>query len=421
MAEELAINLENISKTYLVFKHPKDRLKQFIFRGKKNYFSEFNAVSNLSLKIKKGETVGIVGCNGSGKSTLLQIICGVLSPSSGTITANGRISALLELGAGFNPEFTGRENIFLNASIIGLSKKEIEEKYDGIVEFSGLSDDHINQPVKNYSSGMYVRLAFAIAVAVDPEILVVDEALAVGDEAFQRKCFARIRSIQAKGGTIIFVSHSARMIVDICDRAVLLERGQKIAEGDPKEITAKYQKMIFAPAESRSSVIEEIKSGGVVSDHLEGMRPESTVEYESRGARISDIKIYSLDGKEVNILKCGQEYVYKYKVTFSKPCSNLRFTMMIKTRTGLDLAGSNVDFNEEVSAGERVSVSFRFKSPFLSDTYFTNCSCSTKQDGEKIVLHRIIDSLMFKVLPEDYKNITGYINISPVASVERQN
>ncbi|HHQ4708182.1 TPA: ABC transporter ATP-binding protein, partial [Aeromonas veronii] len=225
MFSDIAIKVENLSKCYEVYDTPRDRLKQFIFPRmqsvvriveRQNYFREFWALRNVNFEVKKGETVGIIGCNGSGKSTLLQMICGTLNPTSGSINTKGRIAALLELGSGFNPEFTGRENVYLNGAVLGLSNKEIDERFDDIADFADIGE-FIERPVKTYSSGMTVRLAFAVQAMVDPDILVVDEALAVGDEKFQRKCFARLEELKSKGSSILFVSHSSASIVELCD------------------------------------------------------------------------------------------------------------------------------------------------------------------------------------------------------------
>ena len=221
MSSEIAISVADVSKRYQIYDAPSDRLKQMLTRARKQYFREFSALKNISFEVRKGETVGIIGRNGSGKSTLLQIICGTLNPTGGTLHTRGRIAALLELGAGFNPDFTGRENVYMNAAILGLSKLEIEQRFDDIAAFADIGE-FIEQPVKSYSSGMSVRLAFAVAINVDAQILIIDEALSVGDELFQRKCFSRIEAIRAQGATILFVSHSGGTIIELCDRAILL-------------------------------------------------------------------------------------------------------------------------------------------------------------------------------------------------------
>lgn len=240
MSSEIAIQLQDVSKCYHIYDKPRDRLAQMLAGQRKQYYHEFWALRNVSFDIKRGETVGIVGRNGSGKSTLLQVICGTLNQSAGNVQTVGRIGALLELGSGFNPEFTGHENVYMNAAILGLSRAEVDERYDDIAAFADIGE-FIHQPVKTYSSGMIVRLAFAVQAMVDPDILIVDEALAVGDERFQRKCFARLDELKAKGTSILFVSHSGPQVVELCDRAILMERGERICTGSPMSVVRAYQ------------------------------------------------------------------------------------------------------------------------------------------------------------------------------------
>ncbi|MEO1373630.1 MAG: ABC transporter ATP-binding protein, partial [Cyanobacteria bacterium J06635_10] len=258
MSEEIAISLQNVSKCFKRYAHPVDRLKELLL-PQKTYAQEFWALRDINLEVPRGHSLGIVGRNGSGKSTLLQIVVGTLTTTSGEARVNGRISALLELGSGFNPEFTGRQNVFLNGRLLGLEQQQIEAKFDDIAAFADIGD-FIEQPVKTYSSGMFVRLAFAVAINVEPDILVVDEALAVGDEAFQRKCFSRIQAIQDSGGTILFVSHSASHVIELCDYAVLLDRGDLLLYGSPKSVITNYHKLIYAPADKIESLREEIKN-----------------------------------------------------------------------------------------------------------------------------------------------------------------
>ncbi len=235
-----AIRVSNLSKCYQLYNHPKDRLKQFIWRGKRQYFRELWALRDINFNVKQGEVVGIVGQNGSGKSTLLQLVCGTLTATSGEMQVSGRIAALLELGAGFNPEFTGRENVFMSAAILGLSQYEIAERIDEIIKFSGIGD-FIDQPVKTYSSGMYVRLAFSVAINVDPDILVIDEALSVGDGAFSRKSFNRIMQMRDAGKTILFCSHSLFQVESLCTRALWINNGQLMMDGDSAQVVSAYQ------------------------------------------------------------------------------------------------------------------------------------------------------------------------------------
>lgn len=237
--DEVVIRASGLGKVYQLYDRPADRLKQFLWRGRKQFYREFWALREVNLEVRRGEVIGIVGRNGAGKSTLLQILCGTLSPSHGEINVKGRVAALLELGAGFNPEFTGRENVLLNATILGLSETEIKARYDEIVAFSGIGD-FIDQPVKTYSSGMFVRLAFSIATSVDPDILIIDEALSVGDGEFARKSFERIMELKEAGKTILFCSHSLYQIEALCNRAVWIDHGHSRAEGPVSEVIVAY-------------------------------------------------------------------------------------------------------------------------------------------------------------------------------------
>ncbi|MFZ1853018.1 MAG: ABC transporter ATP-binding protein [Nitrosomonas sp.] len=258
-----AIRVQQLSKCYPLYQHPKDRLKQFLWPhrwlGARQYYRELWALRNIDFSVRTGEVVGIVGQNGSGKSTLLQAICGTLTATRGQVCVNGRIAALLELGAGFNPEFTGRENIIMNATILGLSQSEIEQKIDGIIDFSGVRD-FIDQPVKTYSSGMYVRLAFSVAISVDPDILVIDEALSVGDGAFARKSFMRIMEMRDAGKTILFCSHSLFQVESLCARAIWVNQGEIMMDGDSARVVTAYQTFLDeknTPKTATSKVVDE--------------------------------------------------------------------------------------------------------------------------------------------------------------------
>ncbi len=444
MGDQVAISLKNVSKCFKCYDRPIDRLKEILLPGKSRG-KEFWALNNINLEINRGETLGIVGRNGSGKSTLLQIIVGTLTPTFGEVNVNGRISALLELGSGFNPEFTGRENIFFNGKILGLSKAEIEAKFDEIASFADIGD-FIEQPVKTYSSGMFVRLAFAVAINVDPDILIVDEALSVGDEAFQRKCFAKIKGFQEAGKTILFVSHSAGTVVELCNWSVLMDQGELILANSPKIVVSKYHKLIYAPREKITLLREEIKkfnqpeiiiksdnnnqiSGEVstvitpkkieFSAKLEpffdpNLKPQSTVVYLSRGAEIINPFLTTIGGKMVNILVKGQDYIYTYTVKFKQAAYQVRFGMLLKTMTGLELggAGSHTIDNsvEYVAAGAEVQVEFKFSCLLLQGVYFLNNGVLGMIDGEEVYLHRTIDALMFRVQPEENMLSTGIVD-----------
>jgi lipopolysaccharide transport system ATP-binding protein len=438
MSSTIAIKVQNLSKSYHIYDKPRDRLKQFVAprlqklvcQQPKQYFREFWAVKDVSFEIKKGETVGIIGRNGSGKSTLLQMICGTLNPTHGSIETNGRIAALLELGSGFNPEFTGRENVYMNASVLGLSNKEIDERFDDIVAFAEIGD-FIEQPVKTYSSGMMVRLAFAVAINVDPEILIVDEALSVGDELFQRKCFSRIEAIRANGATILFVSHSGSTIVELCNRALLMDAGEKLAVGMPKQIVDNYQKLLYAPTYNHDvirvkirqqgeqctvistsgdeeTLLVDFKSSNYIQEQQESfdpnLKPSGTFEYESRGAVIGMPDILTLSGERVNGLVIGRKYCFCYRVKFNRVATNVRFGMSIKTTTGLLLGGafSAASLKEAISfvdTGKKIKVEFTFNCHLNPGIYFINAGVYGNLNTEEIVLHRKIDVVAFRVLP----------------------
>lgn len=438
MSSEIAIKVDNLCKCYQIYDKPRDRLLQMLMRGHRQYYREFWALKDVSFEIKKGETLGIIGRNGCGKSTLLQMICGTLNPTSGDVQTNGRIAALLELGSGFNPEFTGRENIFMNAAVLGLSKEEIESRFEDIVAFADIGS-FIEQPVKTYSSGMSVRLAFAVAINVNPQILVVDEALAVGDELFQRKCFSRIEQIKEGGATILFVSHSGATIVSLCDRAILLDSGEKIAEGLPKHIVGNYQKMLYAPDEKRVQIKEEIRSDGqqilLLDDSKSEARkeevresfdpyltPSNTIYYESHGVVIGQPIILTLDGQQVNNLVHGRSYCYQYTVTFNADASSVRFGMLIKTIAGIELGGamtapslsSGISY---VKSGSCYKIAFRFNANLTAGTYFMNAGVLGQIGEKEGYLDRLIDGAMFRILPDPNRYVTAIIDFGCIPEV----
>lgn len=437
MSSEAVISLSGISKSFPVYDKPHHRLMQMLaHRSKKHlWHKQFTALRDIDLSINRGETVGIVGRNGSGKSTLLQIICGTLTPSTGQVMVNGRVAALLELGAGFNPDFTGRENVYLNGTLLGLTKAEVEERFDDIASFADIGD-FIDQPVKSYSSGMYVRLAFGVAINVTPDILIVDEALSVGDEAFQRKCFARINAIRESGATVLFVSHTASVVTEICNRAILLDRGELLGMGSPKFIVSRYQKMLYSPADKVEALRQSIRHealgepGGarahsaaqagapekeMARAYFEpGMVPKSTVSYPSRGAHIHLPEILDESGARVNILVGGAEYVYRYRVDFLEAVTGVRFGMMIKTITGFEIGGGvtaqqpgAIDF---IDGGTSMEVSFTFKCLLASGTYFLNAGVVGRVGESEEYLHRHLDIAMFRVIPDPERVMTGIVD-----------
>lgn len=449
-ANDIAIRVQNLSKCYQIYAKPNDRLQQMIFprlqrmlgKQPKQYFREFWALKDVSFEVKKGETVGIIGRNGSGKSTILQMICGTLNPTGGSIQTTGRIAALLELGSGFNPEFTGKENVYMNAAVLGLSSKETDARFDDIVAFADIGD-FVEQPVKTYSSGMIVRLAFSVAINVQPEILIVDEALSVGDELFQRKCFSRIEAIRENGATILFVSHSGAQIVELCHRAMLIEAGEKLLIGEPKQIVSLYQKMLYAPEDKREGIREHIrkidghfvapantKVDSLHKDHSPlapsqelqenfdpNLKPSSTIEYESLGPVIGQPEIFTLTGERVNGLVRGRRYRYCYQVVFNRVATNVRFGMLIKTTSGLALGGalsapSSSEAIPLITVGKTVRVEFTFDCYLNPGTYFMNAGVFGCCDQEETVLHRKADVTAFRVLPVKLNTATEIINFN---------
>lgn len=435
----VAIKVDGVGKSYHIYEKPQDRLKQLLCNETKKYYKEFWAIEDISFEVAKGETVGIVGRNGSGKSTLLQIVAGTLSPSKGQVSVSGRITALLELGSGFNPDFTGCENVYMNAAILGMQKEEINEIYSEIVEFADIGD-FIDRPVKTYSSGMAIRLAFAVQAVVPKEILIVDEALAVGDELFQRKCFAKIEEFRKQGGTVLFVSHSGGTVVELCDRAILLDDGELLMIGESVQVVNVYQKLLYAPADKKEKIKTEIKyrmvqaepegqprhqlqssvkhPGESIADFNEdydpGLVPKSTLMYESRGAEIIDAEIVTLDGKKVNVLGKGRKYIWRYKVRFTKNCSNVRFGMLIKTVSGLDLGGSTTSqMGNGISYVEKnavIRVEFTFSPKLASGVYFLNGGVLETDNGEEVFIVRGIDLAAFRIVYNNNLLSTGIVD-----------
>jgi lipopolysaccharide transport system ATP-binding protein len=439
MTDDIAIKVENVSKIYKLYDKPIDRVKESLNIFDKNYHRDFFALNDVSFEIKKGETVGIVGKNGSGKSTLLKIITGVLTPSSGSVHISGKISALLELGAGFNPEYTGMQNIYLNASMMGLTKEEIEKKIPEIVGFADIGE-HINQSVKTYSSGMFVRLAFAVAINVDPEILIVDEALAVGDDLFQKKCFSKIESFRKNGKTVLFVSHSGGLVIELCDKAILMDAGEKLLVGPSNTVVNLYQKLLFASKEKVNTVKQQIEKIGayeldnkyssltkekvIVKDSTsnsqdaqnvakaieeeyfdENLVPTDPILYENNGAKISDYKILNYKGEDVNVLRFGKRYVLSYKVQFYKDCLNVRFGMVIKTKTGIEISGAATarpgDGISFIAADKVINVEFEFTPKLTAGVYFLRCGVVGIDKDSEIFLDRQVDAVAFRMLEQE--------------------
>ena len=337
------IRTDRITKVYKRFKHPSQRVKEAFHPFGKRYHEPFTALRELSVTVRKGESLGIIGRNGSGKSTLLQLVCGILTPTSGTIEVNGRVSALLELGAGFNPEFSGAENIYLNASILGLTRGETQKKYQRILDFADIGD-FIDQPVKTYSSGMYVRLAFAIAVHVDPEILIIDEALSVGDIFFRQKCIQHMQNYM-QGCTKLVVTHDMQTVANMCQRVIVLDRGNKIFEGSPLKGIEYYTRImhneIFAAGNGGDARARE--ADGDVTDAGEDGWVVVGREFTGGAGEvvIEKVKITSPESKRVRVVRRGDRLIMHLMVHAGKPKKNIIFGYTIKDRVGNAIFGQN--------------------------------------------------------------------------------
>lgn len=379
MGEKNAITLSNVSKEYYLYKQPYHRVVEAFHPLKKSYHTSFKALNDISFSVEKGESVGIIGRNGSGKSTLLQIVCGNLQSTGGKVQVNGRISALLELGSGFNPEFTGRENVFLNMAILGFSQEESEARFDQIVEFADIGD-FLDRPVKTYSSGMNIRLAFSTAISVDPEILVIDEALAVGDIFFQQKCVAHMKRVMSSC-TILLVSHDMHSISNMCDRVVVLDQGNMVYEGEPAEAVATYTKLIHTNMVKRAERVPPKPIPADVQEKVVKVEPDfdtwqSVREEEIGGAgeiRIARFSI-SKDGKTVSTIEKGDRVLIRLLVQSAAQKSNVILGYTIKDRVGNAIFGENSlclqDQTFSLSEGYNL-VSYEFTWPLIHRGSYT--------------------------------------------------
>lgn len=366
-----ALGVENVSKQYRIYDRPADRLKESLTRGRLRRHREFWALRDVSFEIEAGTTVGIIGQNGCGKSTLLQIISGTLTPTHGNVWSQGRIAALLELGAGFNPEFTGVENVFMNASLMGFSRRETTKLLPNIERFAEIGQ-FIRQSVKTYSSGMYVRLAFAIAASVEPDILVIDEALAVGDAVFQHRCLRRIKELHERGCTVLFVSHDTAAVRALCDRAILLNAGRMIADGTPADVLNDYQRIVM----ERQEAYEVDEANAADSESTES-KPQSTVQYTYRhgdgSATIVETELCDSAGRRVQIVETGAPLTTTVSVRFEREVESPVIGFLIRNRLGIHAYGTNTREQQiqlgSVRSGEVVSIRFAFRCWLGIDDY----------------------------------------------------
>ena len=461
---EYAIDVTDVTKVYRLYEKPIDRLKESMSISHKNYHRDFYALNRLSFRVKKGETVGIIGTNGSGKSTILKIITGVLTPTTGEVVVDGKISALLELGAGFNMDYTGIENIYMNGTMMGYTKKEMDAKLQDILDFAEIGD-FVYQPVKTYSSGMFVRLAFALAINVDPEILIVDEALSVGDVFFQSKCYRRMEEIRKKGTTILMVTHDMGSIIKYCDRVVLLNKGEFIAEGPAGRVVDMYKKILAGQLDALKTELERErlrKEGAAASgDQSDGVQAQSAAgdsgqvelsdfsggmeldcepqgqqgrfmkdqltinydrtEYGDGRAEIVDLGLFDERGNITNLLLKGELFTIKERIHFNTEIQAPIFTYTIKDKKGTELTGTNTMFEgadiKPVKRGDEYVVEFTQKMTLQGGEYLLSMSCTGFEQGEHVVYHRLYNVTNITVISN--KNTVGVYDMESQVRAEK--
>ena len=426
--DDVVIKIDNLCKDYKMFSRKKDRLLETILPWYEKH-GTFSANKDINLEVRKGEVLGILGKNGAGKSTLLKMVTGVVVPTSGTISIKGKVSSLLELGTAFNPELTGYDNIYQHGQVMGLSNKEIKEKEKEIIEFADIGD-HLYQPVKTYSSGMFARLAFACAINVDPEVLIVDEVLSVGDMAFQLKCFKKFEQFKKSGKTILFVTHSISDVVKNCTRTIIIDKGRKIFDGNVKDGIELYKKMIVGAdkaskkgkdkKEKESTNFNLAQSGDVWKEHF-NENPD-LITYGNGDAEVIDYGVFDLKNNYINAIENDREVVLKSKIVFNTDVVDPIFTMTLKDFKGLDIAGTNTMIEEvltgEYEKGEVVEVSFKQKLNVAPGKYTLSFSCTHfNAKGELEVLNRKYDALMIEVLST--KDTVGFIRLDSDIEIKK--
>ena len=421
--EKSVIRVRNVTKNYRLYNRQRDRLWESLGLDFRKNYKEKHALNGVSFEVSRGETVGIIGTNGSGKSTMLKLITGVLTPSGGSIEVDGRISALLELGAGFNMEYTGIENIYLNGTMIGFTKEEIDQRLQSIIDFADIGD-YISQPVKSYSSGMFVRLAFAVAINIDPEILIVDEALSVGDVFFQSKCYRKFEEFRRDGKTILFVSHDLSAISRYCDRAILLNQGDKVYEGTPKEAIDIYKKVLVDQFHQGTGTADALPGDADQAADAQGKREKhwkdhfpvnpSLVEYGEKNAEIIDYGLYDEKGLPTSNFIKGSEFTVKMRIRARETVLEPIFAFTIKNLKGIEICGTNTTMEKVPVAtmhdGDEHIVSFTQKIDLQGGEYLLSLGCTGYQDGMFRVFHRLYDVVSLTVVSS--RDTVGYYDMN---------
>ncbi len=422
-----AVELRNLGKTYPLFSGPADRFKQ-LWLGATD--TGVDALRGINLRIERGQIFGIVGKNGSGKSTLLRLLSGVLPPSSGTVEVQGRVAALLELGAGFNPEFSGRDNVLITCALLGIDDATALARLPEIEAFADIGA-FFARPVKTYSTGMYARVAFAALAVCEPDVLILDEILAVGDEAFQRKCLARLETLAAAGCSIILVTHNSQLVIEFCQAAVLLSAGQVAIAGDPKTVVHEYYRQQGLVQSQTQEQQQALPGGGFAASvssagnaqldatgwYDEALQSQSRAEYGDGGAQITAIRVLDEAGAPVNVLVRGANYRFCYRVLTGQATQNLEFGCLIKNTRGVELGGMVLGERTEllaVPAATGIDVSFPFCAALLPGSYFFNAGVRADRAGALEYLHRVMDALMFRVQEETDHALSGIVDFSQV-------
>ena len=405
---EFAIQVKHLDKMYKLYNKPSDRLRETL--GFKVPVREHYALRDVNFQVERGETVGIIGTNGSGKSTILKIITGVLNPTAGEVKVDGRISALLELGAGFNMEYTGIENVYLNGTMMGFSKEEVDARLQDILDFADIGD-FVYQPVKSYSSGMFVRLAFAVAINIDPEILIVDEALSVGDVFFQAKCYRKFEEFKKMGKTILFVSHDLSSISRYCDRVILLNKGVKLEEGSPKRMVDMYKQLLVGQDPAKA---EEKKEEQKESWSQQFQVNPNMLEYGTKLAEIVDFAVLDDKNRCTNTIEKGSSFRIRMKVVFHQDIQEPIMAYTFKDIKGTEITGTNTLFEkksvEHSQAGDSCTVTFEQEMFLQGGEYLLSFGCTGYKDGEFTVFHRLYDACNITVVSN--KNTVGFYDMN---------
>ena len=428
--KEIAIEIKNLTKEYKMYPTKKDRLIEAVFPGAQRH-GTFRAMDNLNLEVKKGEILGILGKNGAGKSTLLKMVTGVVTPTSGEIITKGKISSLLELGTAFNMELTGIENIYQHGQVMGLTNEQIEERKQEIIDFADIGE-HLYQPVKTYSSGMFARLAFSCAINVDPEILIVDEVLSVGDMAFQLKCFKKFDQFKKAGKTILFVTHSITDVLKNCTRTIIINSGKKIFDGGVKEGVERYKKIIVGLDESIQPEKEEKKKISIEGDFKKEKakntwkshfnQNNNIIEYGNGQADVIDYGIFDENGKYLQSIDNAKYVILKSKIKFNADVNEPIFTMTLKDFNGLEVCGTNTLIEKiatgKFKKGDIVEVSFKTRLRVAPNKYTLSFSCTHfKPNGELEVLSRKYDALLVEIISS--KEHVGILSLDTDIKIEK--